>query len=272
MNSDERRAKNNVEVAALLMLLMLPGGWVGCDRGGAPESPAAPGVPVEREEAPEVVAPAEPDVDEVQPSGPPEGPLSFASWPGREELHTFDLMWLGGEREVRLHEAPDASSAQVGQASWMDTEEIVWEDTRVQVLEPTSYEVIRALELAGLAYDEDFEELDAEEVRLALEEGEQVALYQYGGEGTCFVGARDQVLLGPCPNEEMGLRKVARPDADVLPQERAAQGAAHPEVKERWSPLEQQWWVKVRHNAHSGWMRVDDAPVEVHVRLIEGYE
>lgn len=272
MKSGGRGVKFNRKGAALLMLLTLPGGWVGCDRGGEPEAPA-PAVPVEREEAPAVEAPAEPDAEEAEPPGPPEGPLSFSSWPGREELHTFDLMWLGGEREVALYEAPDAASSQVGAASWMDTEEIVWEDTRVRVMEPTAYEATRALEVAGLAYDEDFEELDAEEVRLALEEGEQVALYQYGGEGTCFVGARGQVVLGPCPTEEMGLRAVSeRPDADAQPAQAASEGAAHPEVKERWRPREQQWWVKVRHNAQSGWMRVDDAPVEVHVRLIEGYE
>ncbi|TXD38884.1 hypothetical protein FRC98_00325 [Lujinxingia vulgaris] len=263
-----RGFKVGVGAAAVLL-------WVGagCDRDAEPEAVVDPVAPAQPEEEAVEVEPTEPDAEEAEPPGPPSGPLSFASWPGREELHTFDLMWLGGEREVALYEAPDATSASVGRASWMDTEEIVWEDSRVRVTEPTFYEVSQALEVVGLAYDESFEELDAEELHLELEEGELLALYQYGGEGTCFVGARGQVLLGACPDEAAGLREVEAPSEAPSQREGAAAGeGAHAEVKERWRPRQQEWWVKVRHDAESGWMRVDDAPIEVHVRLIEGYD
>lgn len=243
---------------------ILAGAGSGCERAPeSPQKPQAPAAPVETvEQDSEPVEIAQEEEKEV--AGPPEGPLIFASWPGREELHTFELMWLGGEREVELLEAPDPEAAVSARASWMDTEEIVWEDTRVRVEAATLYRVEGAREVAGLAYDEAFEELDAEEVHLELEDGELLALYQYAGEGTCFVGARGQVLLSECPAE--GVREVRDEDP--------AEGSAviDGERRERWRPRSQQWWAKVRYKGSTGWMRVDNAPVEVHIRLIEGYD
>ncbi|RAL24885.1 hypothetical protein DL240_01360 [Lujinxingia litoralis] len=235
--------------AAIVMI----GGLVACEKEGpapAPESVQEEAVPVE---PPVAAVEEEPVVEVVE---PPPGPLTFVSWPGREELYTFDLMWLGGEREVALLAEPDPQAEVVDRAGWMDTEELRWQDTRVRVTEPRYYLLESPRELVGLAYDQSFEELEAEEIRLELEEGERLALYQYDGEGSCYLGARGLVVLSGCPEEGVRLEEAE-------PAEQAG---------ERWRPRAQQWWVKVQGPRAAGWMRVDDAPVEVHVRQIEGYD
>lgn len=194
-----------------------------------------------------------PQLAETDPAGGE--PADFATWPGQGEGMTFDLMWLGGDEAIELREAPDQEAAVVATASWLDGEQFEWTGSRVHVDEPRPYTVEVDRELTGLPYDAEFLELEADEQRVELQEGESVYLYQYGGEGACYMGVGSKILLAQCPDEAMSVDD----DSDLDDAE--------------WKPLSQQWWVQVHVDGEDkGWFPVHDAPVEVHLRSVEGYD
>lgn len=206
-----------------------------------------------------------PEIAEIKPTatdenedGPEEvvepEPVEFVTWPGLEKQKTFELMWLGGDEEVELHDEPRADADVVGDVGWLDGQEFEWINTVVYVEEPRSYRVAESTELSVTPYDIEYGELEADERVYELEDGDEIFLYQYGGEKTCYLGIEDDVVLGDCPYDGIDVA------GDEL------------ETEERWTPIAEQWWVEVEVDGVEGWLFVDEAPVSVHPREVEGYD
>lgn len=238
------------EMRRFLTILVVLGvvAGVGCEREQAVEPPE-PAVQVVLEEPAEAEDPVMEEVVEEEPSPPA---ASFESWPGREEHRTFELTWLGGEEEAELRQEPDRGADVIARARFFDGEQVEWTQTQVQVVRPRPYQAQQAMRWSGLPYDAEYMEVEAGERQFEFEEGDQLYLYQYGGEGTCFWGVEQEIVLGSCPLDGW----------------RALEGGEDAP----WQPLEQEWWVKVKSGQAEGWILVDEAPVEVRLRYLEGFD
>ena len=217
--------------------------------------------PPEKEEATDEVV----EIAEIQPRPEPTDeddepedvepePVEFATWPGIKKQMTFELMWLGGDEEVALYDEPRPEAEAIGAAGWIDGQEFEWIRTVVYVETPRPYQVEESAEVVVTPYDIEYGELEADEYTVELSAGDDIFLYQYGGEGTCYLGIGTDVVLGDCPHDGIS---VGDDDLDS---------------EARWTPLKEQWWVEVSSDQKRGWFRVDDAPVSVHAREVEGYE
>ncbi len=232
--------------------MVLPVLVVGCDRDGheivEPE-PLALEVPEVLQKPPGVESPDEPE--EFVPI-----PVDFSTWPGREEYMTFELMWLGGDEEVALHEEPRKESEVVAQLRWFDGDQLDWAETNVHVDSPRAYRVGEPQVITGIPYDVEFRELEADQREFEVGVDETLYLYQYAGEGTCYLGVAEEIVLADCPTGEVEIED----DGDSR-------------VDGQWRPISQSWWVRVTGgDSDQGWLLVDDAPVEVHPRKIEGFD
>lgn len=183
------------------------------------------------------------DVEMIEDQEVPEEVL-FSTWPGRDEHRQVELMWLGGEGEVQLWEAPDRESEQVATIGWEDGEDLIWRESWVRVIAPRALTVENEGIWQGIPYDAEYRELEAEPKEFVLHAGEEIYLYQYDGEGTCFLKVQREIALGDCPNG--GTLSVMEEGAELLPEE-------------------QQWWIKVSEAQGEGWILVDEAPLEVRV-------
>lgn len=220
--------------------------------GACQDHPEADGQPPEVEPAVAVVDPPEdepPSDDEDVESVV----VEFATWPGGDEK-TFGVMWLGGDETLTLVEKPEPDSEIVAEASWLDGQELEWMDTIVVVDEPRPFVIDDEFVSAVMHYDIDYAELEAEETTIVFEEGQQVYLYRYDGEQTCYLGTDEGVVLSDCPAEKMA-------PADEVEA-----------YDDPWTPRSEQWWVEVDGDGERGWFRVEEAPVEVHPRKPEGYD
>lgn len=239
----------------LILMICLVGFGAACER-----EQAAPSIPAPEEVASDMASshdepsPKEADEDEEMAESPPRA--SFESWPGREEHRTFELMWLGGDEEYGLREEPAREADVAGVVSFLDGDQLEWTQTVVQVLKPRIYEAEQAMSWSGLSYDAEYMELEAQERRYELQEGDRISLYQYGGEGSCYWGIEQEILLGACPTDHW----------------RVLDEGANSEEQAPWQPLEQEWWVKVKSDDVEGWLLVDEAPVEVIQRYIDGFD
>ena len=194
--------------------------------------------------------------DDERPEPQPE-PVDFQSWPGSHEYDTFDLMWLGGDDELPLRDSPQPDADVIGSVSWLDGEHIDWTTTTLLVETPTIYRADAQFELVGTPYDVEFGELAIEDEEYVVDEGEPVFVYRYGGDGTCYLGVQSEIVYTECPD-------------DNLRQENGE--AIEVDGEKRWSPQTRQWWIEVSTDGLRGWFDIDDAPVEVHARDIEGYD
>ena len=187
---------------------------------------------------------------------PHPGAADFSTWPGTREDETFALMWLGGDEQVQLRAEPTDEAEVVASASWPDGGELEWLATRVRVDEPRAMQAQRAVELVASTYHREERRLATDQQHFELAAGDRVFFYQYDGEETCYYGVGDQIVLGDC-----------------LPEALAAVGEGQPAEGEPVTPVSKQWWVRVETPEGSrGWMLVDEAPVEVHRRALEGYD
>lgn len=223
---------------------------VACERGPEPKADGKDAGEVEIAE----IRPA-PQFPEYDDAGWDAEPIDLSSWPGQEEQKTFELTWLGKDETVELREAPEPDAEVVATARWFDGEEVDWVETRVHVDEPQAYRMSEAVEIRATPHDVDDGELEAEEKKYALEEGDQVYVYQAAVGGGCYLGVAEEVVVGDCPDEGLPVEGYDELDAEQIR-----------------APDSQQWWVKVRTDDGSGWFEVKEAPVEVHVREVEGYE
>ena len=218
--------------------------FAGCDReeeGSEPEAPPLLDVsPVEEavETSEEIVEEALEETAFVPDS------LWFSTFPGRDEHQRVELMWLGGDERVSVREEPRRDSPVLVEKNWLDGEDLDWNQSRVHVLRPRTLSVARESEWVGIPFDQEFEELEAEPRSYRVEQGELLYLYQYDGEGQCYLGIDQEVALGDCP----------------------AEGAlAVREILEDFLPEEQEWWIEILTEAGPGWLLVDEAPLEVRV-------
>lgn len=228
-------------MAAIFGVLLLGA----CDReapvqSGEDELEEAPVLQIEEREEREDLGLEE--AESAEKAGPES--LWLRTWPGREEHSSVAVMWLGGNQEIGIHEEPDGESAEVGRFSFLDGDDLEWNQSRVLVDEPRELTVAAETEWVGIPFDPDYEELEARPRSFYLEEGEAIYLYQYEGEGTCFLGVQGEVVLGDCPGGEVRVEQEL-------------------EEGEQWRPLSQQWWLLIAVEGREGWMRVDEAPVEV---------
>lgn len=185
--------------------------------------------------------------------------LEVEAWPGQREMLTFSLTWLGGEEEVVLRAGPDLASAEVARRGWEDGSEVEWSDTRVVVLAGRPFRALKDARLKVISFDPgaevvEPEEMVEEEFALEVKAGELIDVYQYVGEGACYLGAGEQMYVGDCPGKEF----VA--DVEVEEGER------------KLEPLEQEWWVLVGDGAERGWVRADDSLFEARTRRMAEYE
>ena len=181
--------------------------------------------------------------------------VDFSTWPGSVDAESFDLMWLGGEESVELHAEPRREADVGGTTSWLDGEEIDWSATVVQIEEPRRYRADEAFVLEATPFDAEFGELEREVREYELDEDEVLYSYRYDGDGMCYLGIDGQIVYATCPDG----RIVADAGDEVEDSEMA------------WHPVEARWWVEVDEGP-SGWFVVDDAPVEVLAREVEGYD
>ena len=185
--------------------------------------------------------------------GPPQ--VEFSLWPGGSDLVASELMWLGSDEGLPLRDAPHEEAPITGEGHWEDGEFLDWSTSLVRVERPRPYEVDEAIELWGTPYDREFGELEAQDKLYELAQGAQVWLYQYEGDGMCYLLIGDEVVLSDCPGAEMSPVDEFEGDDEM-----------------GFKPLAEQWWVEVRSDEGSGWFVVRQAPVEVHSRKAEGFD
>ncbi|MBA2661299.1 MAG: hypothetical protein H0U74_03340 [Bradymonadaceae bacterium] len=255
------RSRSFKQAAGIAAAILGLAGASACERqlASPPEPAVLPPTAVEADVAvtPEIVESADAGRDAAAEPGP--APFVIESWPGREEMHTFSLTWLGGSDEIALRQHPDALSASVAEVSWPDGNEVEWKETRVVVTRPRIYRALRQTRFVGVFYDPlaepiEPEEMVASEETLTIEAEERVALFQYAGEGACYVEVRERLYLGSCPAKQFAAE-------------------SEPSVgRRKFQPLEQQWWVLVEHKKASGWVRVDESLFEVRTRILSEHE
>ena len=220
----------------------------GCDEVSEPSDPLAE---FERPEA--LVEPAaetpEEEFEEFDPVV-----VEFPGWPGQDEQMTFELMWLGGNEQLELREAPKVDAQVAAGGSWFDGDHFDWLQSLVVVQTPRPLVVVQDYEMTVTPFDTEEGELEAADERIRLEQGERIFLYRYQDEGSCYLGIRDGVVLGSCPGSRL--------EPEEEPQE----------LDDPWTSIDEKWWVKVEGDDGVGWFVVSEAPVEVHPREIEGYD
>lgn len=225
-----------------------------CDR-----VPTEEAKPDEEEVRVAVVEPRVETVDDEEEVVEPE-PIHFLSWPGRHEQMTFDLTWLGGDEPLNLRAEPDEKAPVVREGTWFDGEQFDWRSSRMYVQKPRPYRVTRDHEMVVTHYDAEADEFDLDDVVVDLEEEDRIFLYRYGGEQMCFLGIDSELVLGACPDDYA----VAEDDTGL--------DAEEFKPGDRWKALSEQWWVEVDGAEGTGWFRVEDAPVDIHLRSEEGYD
>lgn len=206
----------------------------------------------------------QPDEEQIDPPA-----VDFpGSWPGQADHDTFELMWLGGDREVELREQPRLDAPVVGVAGWTDAHQMRWEQTLIRVEHPRPLHTVESIELMGTAYDVDVGQLEAREEAWQLDEDERLYAYRRNIEGDCFLGIGSEVVLTDCLYERVEpADELSDPDETDETVETDVPGDV-----DLWSPLSKQWWVGVRAEAADGWLLVDDVDVEVLPRRLEGYD
>lgn len=70
---------------------------------------------------------------------------------------------------------------------------------------------------------------------------EQVAVYLYAGQGLCYMGVRQKLVQGLCP------------DAD-----RFSGDFSQADLPKRFHPPQRIWWVFVGNPGEGGWMALDE--------------
>lgn len=231
-------------VAVVLFLLL-----GGCEREIEESAKEPPGV-----ELPVVMEPEGEfeGQEEEEPEAAPEGlgpdPIWLSTWPGREEHTTVAVMWLGGDEEQPLYKQPDQGSQEIGRFGFEDGADLEWTQSKVYVEKPRELRVLEETEWVGIPFDAEYRELEAEARSFVLEEEERIYLYQYEGEGSCFLGVQGEVALGDCPGGG-GIAVSEEPE----------------EGGQSWRPDVQYWWLEIRMGSVEGWLLVDEAPVDVRI-------
>ncbi len=201
---------------------------------------------------------AESDTVENQ-ARPEQALLEVESWPGRREMSTFSITWLGGAETVVLREFPRTLSAEVSTRSWEDGSEVEWSDTRVVVYAGRPFQALKNTRMEVVEFDPTVEPLQPEEmidqyVTLEINEGDSIELYQFVGDETCYIGVNEKIYVGDCPGKDFQTN---------------ADGS---EGKLRLEPLEQEWWALVGDGAQRGWVQLDGALFETRIRRMTDYE
>ncbi len=197
-----------------------------------------------------------PDLVDDQPEeeeGPPT--VEFSIWPGGGDWAASELMWLGSGEGLKLREAPDPEAPVIDEGRWDDGELLEWSTSLVRVDQPRPYRVDEKVELLATPYDSEFGELEAKDEVYELDVGDQIWLYQYDGDGMCYLLVGDEVVLSDCPGESMSVEDTTGLEGD-----------------EGFKPLSEQWWVEVTTDDGGGWFMAREAPVEVHSRKADGFE
>ncbi len=239
------RQRSGVVIVAVVWLV------VGCEPQPQPKDD-------EPEPQPEIVVVEAPKPAEDDRDAKPVSPVDFfGSWPGEVEYDSFDLMWLGGDDEIELREEPQEDAEVVGVAGWRDGEEFHWRETMVRIDTPRAYESLEDFELEATPYDEEFGQLEAEDIVVDVEAGQKLFAYRYAGEYGCYLGVEQQVVYADCPADQVGVDPEKFDGIDA---------------GEKWTGEHRQWWVMVDGEDGEGWFRADDAPLEVHPRVVEGYD
>ena len=184
-------------------------------------------------------------------------PVELYGWPGRHEQLTFELTWLGGGDELGLLKEPNPEAEEVATASPLDADQLNWVASIVYVEIPRTYLAEASHTLRATPYDVEGDELEDDEIEFEIEADDPVFLYQYFGEETCILAVEGQMVVAPCPEE-----KFSPQDGEDSPGE----------ATRRWEPVSQKWWVKVRTDDGSGWFAVEDQPIDVHMRSLEGFD
>jgi len=225
---------------------------VGCEPQPEPRHEESDPEPLDIAEIEPMIAVDEHQRPELEPE-----PVDFHSWPGSHAYDTFDLMWLGGDEELPLRDSPQSDADIIGSVTWLDGDHIDWTATRLHVDTPAIYRADSDFELVGTPYDVEFGELALEDDEYIVDEGEPVFVYRYGGDGACYVGVQSEIVYTECPDDNL-----QRKDGEAI----------EVDGDERWEPQSRTWWVEVSTDGLQGWFDIDDAPVEVHARNIEGYD
>ncbi len=224
------------------------GGLMGCEEGPSEEERS------QREIGVAVIEVAE----EVERPWRGPRPAFFDGWPGADEgMRSFELVWLGGEEELplRVESIPDAPVVTV--ATYEDGEEVDWVQTRLVVVEPRLVAFVEDWQMWALEYDEEKGEVEGEEIEAEFEAGDKTEIYSGAG-GECYLSHEEKIVLAECPPDDYVEAVSARGEA--LDEEVVMDGRRI------------EWWIKATWRDERGWFEVEEAPVEIHERRMEGYD
>src|SRR5690554_4833879 len=129
----------------LLFLVLGTCSLVGCEKreSGSKDSEAAQREDVIAENAGgKDTQNAQTDTGSAQ-QRPEKGLLEVESWPGRRDMSTFSVTWLGGEETVVLRAFPRVESEEVARRGWDDGSEVEWTDSRVVVYATRPFYALR---------------------------------------------------------------------------------------------------------------------------------
>lgn len=251
-----------LEGVLLLVVVLGACSFVGCEKreSGLKDSEVTQNAgPDSEASVQEDIQNVDQDQDTAAQQRPVQGLLEVESWPGRRDMSTFSITWLGGEETVALHEFPRAQSAEIARRSWEDGSEVEWSDTRVVVYAGRPFRALRDTRLDVVEFDPTVEPLEPEEmidqnVVLEIKAGESIQLYQFMGDETCYLGVSEKIYVGDCPGKDF--QAEADGDAGRL----------------RLEPLEQEWWVLVGEGAERGWVQLGGSLFETRIRRMTEYE
>ncbi len=162
-------------------------------------------------------------------------------WPFIEDGTTFELTWGAAAASIAVHEQPDLNSAISGEYHLARGDKIPWRSSWVGVYRPSIFRAKTEVHLDGTRYVPGNPDLNDSPISATVHPGQPVAVYQYAGGATCYVGVGQTVMLTSCPAPHQF-------NGDFSGKSRA----------EQMQPEKRVWWVRVETASVTGWIALDD--------------
>jgi len=158
-------------------------------------------------------------------------PVLIHGFPGKEEETSVEVK-ARSTTKVPVYDAVNGNAA--GNFEAKKNRKLEWEESIVAVTVPRPLIAGAETKFRASGLDATTGEL-GEEVEVTVPKGRAYDLYQYDGEGTCYLGSGQQVFLDSCPDPAQD-RHAGNSDTTAVAQ---------------------QWWVRIA--SPKGWLKIDDA-------------
>lgn len=158
-------------------------------------------------------------------------PVVVSGFPGNEEETRIKVK----ARATGTHPVfDDLNGNNAGEFEAKKNRELEWEESVVAIGVPRPVIVAKDITFKASGFDHASRNLGGE-VEVSVPKGRVLDLYFYDGEGTCYLGAGDQVFVDSCP-DPADHRYAGNSDT---------------------TPIAFEWWVRLA--SPKGWLKVDDA-------------